>query len=644
MTKQSRARLNTNEVIPTKPAIALLRRDRIEKRMNIDELTQSCRPGFSDLAVQFGRFMADLAGERPLEIFLAAALASRYQQEGHICVDLAALAGGSLVEGGEILAPELKTWTGILKRSSVVGKPGDFRPLILDGPRLYLYRYWDYETTLAHALQRRAGEGWAQVDQQILKDGLARLFPKEGDGGTDWQKAAAFTSVMKRFCVISGGPGTGKTFTVAKILALLLEQPGAEKVRIALAAPTGKAAMRLQEAIRSARERLDCRKEVKELIPEGASTIHRLLGSIPDSPYFRYHAGNPLPADVVVVDEASMVDLALLAKLAAALSPGARFILLGDKDQLASVEAGAVLGDICDTGTTHGYSPDFCRKLTEVSGENTTGEEGSMGIGDSIIHLERTYRFGAGSGIGRISRAVNNGDGAGSIGMMKSGAFADIRWRDLPRPEAAGAALRTCIIEGFSPYLQETEPAKALDLFSSFRILCALREGPYGVHGLNLLVEQILRHAGAVKKEGRWYRGRPVMVTRNDYNLRLFNGDVGITFPDPKAGNDLRVFFPAPDGSMRTFPPLRLPDHETVYALTVHKSQGSEFDRLVLILPDRDFPVLTRELIYTAVTRARQAVEIWGKEEVFCQAVSRRIERTSGLREALWGGVKNDAG
>jgi len=596
----------------------------------------------SELEIQFGRFMAELSGGENAEIALAAAMASHYQEEGNICFDLSSVAGKPAVEDGteDLVFPKLQKWQSILAKSPVVGRPGDFRPLILDGSRLYLYRYWEYENKLANILKGRTGEDGEKVDEGALKDGLARLFPEEGEEETDWQRVAAFVSVMKRFCVISGGPGTGKTYTVAKILALLLEQPGAEKIRIALAAPTGKAAARLQEAIKNSREKLNCRQDIKKLIPEEASTIHRLLGSVPDSPYFRHNAENPLPAEVVIVDEASMVDLALLSKLTQAVPPTARLILLGDKDQLASVEAGAVLGDICDTGEVHGYSQKFCNALKQVAGENVAcpaeGEDGH-GIRDSIIQLRRSYRFGAVSGIGEVSRAVNEGDGIRAMEIMKSGSCGDIQWKNLPRTDTMPAVLRDRIIEGFSPYLRETDPAETFDLFNRFRILCALREGPHGIRYMNLLIEQVLKNEGLIHQDGRWYIGRPVMITRNDYNLRLFNGDVGITLPDPKLGNELRVFFPAPDGSMRTFPPLRLPDHETVYAMTVHKSQGSEFDQVLFLMPDRSVPVLTRELVYTAITRAKEKVEVWGKEEVFRGAVSRRIERISGLREALWG-------
>ena len=596
----------------------------------------------SDLDIQLGRFLAKLSGGEKAEVALAAAMASHYQGEGNICLDLLSLAGKPILEDGigKLSFPELKKWLSILEKSPVVGRPGEFRPLILDGSRLYLYRYWDYETKLANILRARTAGDWEKVDEAALEDGLARLFPEDGQGDTDWQKVAAFASITMKFCLISGGPGTGKTFTVAKMLALLLEQPGAEKIRIALAAPTGKAAARLQEAIKSSREKLSCKEDIKKLIPEEASTIHRLLGSVPDSPYFRHNAENPLPVEVVVVDEASMVDLALLSKLAQAVPPTARFILLGDKDQLASVEAGAVLGDICDTGKVHGYSQRFCDALKKIAGEDvacpTEGGDGP-GIRDSIIQLRRSYRFGAVSGIGEVSRAVNEGDGVRAMELMKSGSYGEIQWKEIPRPEDLPAVLKDRIIEGFSAYLKETDPARAFDLFNRFRILCALREGPHGIHYMNLLAEDALRNERLIHRDSRWYPGRPVMITRNDYNLRLFNGDVGITLPDPKLENELRVFFPSLDGPMRTFPPLRLPDHETVYAMTVHKSQGSEFEQVLLLMPDRNVPVLTRELVYTAITRAKEKVEVWGKEDVFKGAISRRIERISGLREALWG-------
>ena len=259
------------------------------------------------------------------------------------------------------------------------------------------------------------------------------------------------------------------------------------------------------------------------------------------------------------------------------------------------------------------------------------------GLCDSIIQLRKSYRFGPSSGIGEVSKAVNEGDSPKAFTLLTSATYDDISWRALPRPELLLPALKEHIIAGFAPYFKERDHALKFDRFNRMRMLCAVREGPYGVNALNLLVERIVREEGLIRRRDRWYPGRPVLINRNDYTLKLFNGDVGVTLPDPASSGELRVFFPGGAGEMRRFHPLRLPEHETVYAMTVHKSQGSEFDRVLLLLPDRDSPVLTRELVYTAVTRARQHVGIWGVEEIFREALSRRIERRSGLREALWG-------
>jgi exodeoxyribonuclease V alpha subunit len=534
----------------------------------------------------------------------------------------------------------LKAWHKVLESQSVVGSPGDYRPLILDDrSRLYLYRYWEYEKRLADDLKRRAAGEINEIYIPLLKDGLSRLFAAAKNGETDWQKVAAHVSVTKRFCVISGGPGTGKSTLIAKILALNLEQAGDRKTRIALAAPTGKAAARLQEAIQNGREMLPVKDHVKEAIAIGASTIHRLLGTIAGSPYFRHNAENPLPVDLVVIDEASMVDLALLSKLVQAVPADARLILLGDRDQLASVEAGAVLGDICDRGHVQGFSGEFFKKCEEITGDriDIIPESGSEPeIRDCVVQLEKSYRFGKDSGIGALSRAVNRGDGDIAMSLLRSDEHDDIKWKALPSPDVLASILKATVIKGYKPYLKAENPLKIFHLFEQFRILCALRKGPFGVSALNSLVEQVLKKEKLINPDRPWYRGRPVLITRNDYNLELFNGDIGIILPDPASNNDLRAFFMPADRALRKFLPARLPEHETVYAMTVHKSQGSEFDRVLLLLPDRDAPVLTRELIYTGITRARQGVEVWGTDSVFLKGVGRRTLRASGLRDALW--------
>jgi exodeoxyribonuclease V alpha subunit len=314
-------------------------------------------------------------------------------------------------------------------------------------------------------------------------------------------------------------------------------------------------------------------------------------------------------------------------------------VLLGDRDQLASVEAGAVLGDLCDTGTEHGFSPALAKTLAELTGERVDpgpgGDPGSS-LRDGLAILHWSYRFGASGGIGAVSRSVNAGEADEALRLLREDPSDQVAWRETPPPERLGSALDGRLSEAFRPHLETRDPEEALARFARFRILCARRSGPFGVEEVNRRVEEILARAGLIDPGREWYPGRPVLVTRNDPALRLYNGDVGLTLPDPAAAGALRVFFPAPEGGLRTVAPLRLPTCETVYAMTVHKSQGSEFEELLLLLGAHSSRVLTRELVYTGITRARKNVEVWGAEAVFREAVSRRVERSSGLRDALW--------
>jgi exodeoxyribonuclease V alpha subunit len=595
-------------------------------------------------AAFIGREGADVSPWPPL----LAALVSNAVGHGHICLHLAEIADRPLrVDGQPQRLPPLAELRQLLAGKTTVGPPGALRPLILDdGGRLYLYRYWQYERHLAQALLAKAAAPPPALDEQLLADGLARYFPGGGGQETDWQQVAALAALRKRFCVISGGPGTGKTSTVVKILALLLEQAQSQAkdqeplLRIALAAPTGKSAVRLKEAISQMKENLDGRADLKAQIPEDVSTIHRLLGPKADSVRFRHHADNRLPHDVVIVDEASMVALPLLAKLAIALRDDARLILLGDRDQLASVEAGAALGDICGGPRQEPFSPAFVAALARLIGAQlpaTTAAGVLPPLSDAMVVLKKNYRFQADSGIGALGSAVNAGQGDEAMALLQGGASAAIAWRGAPRPEGLKKALTETVVQGYGHCLSAATAEEALRRFDAFRILCALRQGPYGVAGLNALVEEILAAQGLIDPRQRWYRGRPVLITVNDYQLKLFNGDIGMVFPDPEADGNPRVYFPTADGGVRKVSPLRLPAHETVYAMTIHKSQGSEFKRVLVMLPGHDSEGLTRELIYTGITRARQAVEIWGEERVFVEAVARKVERHSGLREALWG-------
>jgi exodeoxyribonuclease V alpha subunit len=493
------------------------------------------------------------------------------------------------------------------------------------------------------------------IDPRRLARALQDLFPPSPplSGQPDWQKVAAMAAVTRSFCVISGGPGTGKTSTVAKILSLLLsysEKP--EKMRILLGAPTGKAASRLQEAITST-------GLVKEHALPKATTLHRMLGSLPNSPSFRHNAANKLAADVVIIDEASMVDLPLMAKLMQAVPPAARLILLGDRHQLASVQPGSVLGDICHCAVMNSFSDSFCCLSSELTEDslapvlkNAASEERAL-LQDSFIELVQSYRFSPESSIAMLAGAVKEGhaDAALDILLSGSGKNGEVIWSELPSPEKIVSRLLKW--PGFEQYARLQHPLDSdscFDVLSRFRILCALRSGPYGMEKINsILASQIMRQSSkavlpyspVAGSSQTYFPGQPLMVTRNDYSLQLFNGDVGVVLPDPLQQDVLRVFFKNDSGTTHDIPPAMLPGYETVIAMTVHKSQGSEFDTVLLILPDHDFPVLTRELIYTAITRARHKVEIWGKKDIFRSAVSRRIRRSSGLSEALWGSADN---
>jgi len=597
----------------------------------------------TDLDLHFARFMERLAGSDAPGLALAAALASHATGQGDICVNLRqwaqrwkAIAGTS----PDAALPPTSDWLAAVRASPVVGRPGMRQPLVLDRRgRLYLYRYWRYEQQLADDLRRRA-QASELVDAPQLRIDLERLFPRHPQLiGPDWQKIAAATAALKRVCVISGGPGTGKTSTVLKILALLAGQTRNRSLRIAMAAPTGKAAARMQESIRAAKPGLNLPPEQAAQIPEEASTLHRLLGGRPDSVYFRHDRDNPLPLDVLVVDEVSMVGLALLAKTVAALPPAARLILLGDKDQLASVEAGAVLGEVCFGAGR--FTPELRSQLTGLTGETLPpGREAPSPLVDAIILLRHSYRFGSASGIGALARAVNQGQPAMAEALLADSTHQDIHWHTLTDPETLPEQLAAPVINGFTAYLKAVrdneEPPAIFAAFNRFRVLSAVRKGPFGVEALNQLCQNALQDQELIDARQTWYLGRPVMIVRNDYNLRLFNGDIGITLSDLDDTERVKVFFLGNDGALRSFAPARLPEHETVYAMTVHKSQGSEFDSILVVTPNEPSPVLSRELLYTALTRAKQHAVFYGTPDVFAAAVERRLRRSSGLRDRLW--------
>jgi exodeoxyribonuclease V alpha subunit len=734
-----------------------------------------------DLSNEQGRAPAPL-------VLLLAALVSHQVGRGHVCVDLATLMADAAATLS--LPPEESTAARGQNKANQAGSdqelfadpthtdPGQTRPsdllaqvsvqeclvalndalavndgslttpLVLSGTRLYLRRFWRYEQYIADGIQQRLAQPSPLTDPlstaaATLSQALNVLFRPQGalnsqnsqsasnsqdsQSSVDYQKLACALAARSRFAVITGGPGTGKTTTVVKLLAALQsvageslerkEQDGkkGKKYRIRLAAPTGKAAARLNESIGGAVSRLPLAQLPGQVvladIPTKVTTLHRLLGSRPDTRKFRHNRDNPLLVDILVIDEASMVDLDMMASVFAALPASAQLILLGDKDQLASVDAGAVLGELCQRAPDGHYLPATVQWLKAITSTDIPAflqDSNGQPLDQAVAMLRKSYRFAEGSGIRHLAEAVNtNTLNADTLQQARDATFEDVVWLNGRSKKPSLESTQTLICGhavsgnqqafnnngegrmdgngqplpppvGYRHYLtlmqdhnldsnsttgQWNQLAKSvLQAFSDFQILCALRRGPWGVEGLNDLIARHLRAQRLIPRAEGWYTGRPVLITGNDYNLGLMNGDVGITFSvpsnmgtdigrgagpqsdDEKTQTVLRVAFPTSDGSgdIRWISPSRLQQLETVYAMTVHKSQGSEFNHTCLILPDRVSPVLTRELIYTGITRAKNWFSlITGATSVFSDGVGQRVVRASGLGAVLDGDSVN---
>lgn len=613
----------------------------------------------------FARFAGKLVPQSQPEMLLAAALLAHMEGRGHSCLvlDELLIAPQELLGWPEEAAAELtetfaalpRDWKDSLADSLLVQTGEDRKqPLVLDGGRLYLRRYWQYECRVAASIATRAAAN-PEVDTEQTGRWLGEFFPTDSIG-PDWQKIACAVALRGRLAIITGGPGTGKTYTVARLLALLFaSSPEPDRLRVALAAPTGKAAARLKQSIDSAIAGLDCPGlPLADLVAGtgAARTLHSLLGARPDTRRLRHDAANPLDIDVLIVDEASMIHLEMMDALLAALPPAARLILLGDKDQLASVEAGAVLGDLCRTAEAGRYLPATRDYVVHSCGETIPGDyldPAGPALTQQTVMLRQSRRFGG--PIGELALAVNRGDVAAANACLQAGIGAILHWSTKDTPAAAvrlALTGRAGAEGGYRGYLEKLrerpKSGEAEDYqpwirsvlveFDRFRILCALRDGESGVAGLNQAIESALQQEKLISKRGEWYAGRPVMVTRNDYGANVFNGDIGIALP---AADDesMRVYFLDGD-TVRSVLASRLAEVETAYAMTVHKSQGSEFEHTALVLPPQSNPVLTRELIYTGITRARKHFTLIGTNPaVLDEAISRKTRRASGLAERI---------
>jgi exodeoxyribonuclease V alpha subunit len=609
--------------------------------------------------VHVGLRLARLGGEADFAVVLAAALAARAPRLGHVCVDLATIdhtASSDTETPADLAAlpwPEPVAWTDRLAASALVGAG---RPLRLAGTALYLDRLWSDEGRVATDLSTRASAPAAGVDDTVLAAGLEALFEGAGPDGPDLQRLAAAAAVLSRVSVVAGGPGTGKTRTVARVLALLDAQAaaaGGRPPRIALAAPTGKAAARLEEAVRDGAASMPVGEGVRRRLAalEGI-TLHRLLGFNPGNrTRFRHNRLNHLPFDVVVVDETSMVSLSLMARLVEAVRPEARLILVGDPEQLASVEAGAVLGDIvgpASQGLKLGAATRA--RLAAVTAEDLPADgtpvdrtpvHGTRAIGDGIVVLSTVHRYGG--AIAALARSIHRGDADGALEVLgQDGTNAE--WIDADADEAGTSApqllapVRATAVESGRLVIEAARAGDAVSAMAAlgrFRLLCAHRRGPAGVSAWMQHVESWLRaEVDGFTTGADWYVGRPVIVTENDYTLGLFNGDTGVVV-DGGGGRLVAAF--ERGGTVADVTPTRLAAVDTVYAMTVHKSQGSQFDTVALLVPGADSRLLTRELLYTAVTRARHRLIVVGSEGSLRTAIGRPIARASGLRRALWG-------
>jgi exodeoxyribonuclease V alpha subunit len=557
-------------------------------------------------------------------------LLSKRMSEGHICIDL------KEVNPEELQAEytDFNPSQAQLINHPLISDGHSYTPFVLYNDKLYFQRYFVYESKIIDKIQlfiHHEQQSRPYYREQLLnqKNFIGTLFNNTASTDINWQYLAVLSAVLNQFTIITGGPGTGKTTTVAKILSLMYAVNSGLKV--ALAAPTGKAANRMSESLKQAHFLdISTKETVDKLEP---MTIHRLLGTIRDSIYFKHNAENPIPYDLVVIDESSMIDAALFSKLLDAISPTTKIILLGDKDQLASVEAGSLFGDLCiaqeKLNTFSKPTINFFQSFFDSGADLLRHEQISHHLlFEHVIVLQHSYRFSSGDGIGKISKAIIEN----KIEDIQS--FFDNKDDKVTLDPQYSEAIFKKFIDGYRDYIEETDIRQAFKKLNQLRVLCAIRESSEGVIHINERIEKYLHENKWIRKDTEFYEHRPVMMTKNNYNLGLFNGDIGIVRKDSEG--KIKVWFENSEGNLISFLPAAIDAVETVYAMTIHKSQGSEFDQVMIILPKNDeLALLTRELLYTAITRAKERVVIqWTLSEI-ADCATRSVQRGSGITERL---------
>lgn len=585
-----------------------------------------------------------LRPDTPDAVLVGAALASLAVSDGHAGLD--PTQPQRLIEA-DVDWPAPDAWLAQLQASPWVEVPGaddavaGDAPLVLENGLLYLRRYREYERRLAHGLQRIAAHALPGADPGTLATLFGQLFPQARDG-IDHQARAAAVALRHPLVLVTGGPGTGKTTTIARLLVLLAAQAvqaDQPLPRVALAAPTGRAAERMAESLRLAVQRLrlvGIAPALCDAMPSTGTTLHRLLGVIPDSPRFRHHADNPLPYDVVVVDEASMIDLPLMTKLVEAVADGSRLVLLGDPDQLPSVEAGDVLSAILRaSGDGLGTQADDAQALRALLAPDALQPLAPpRHFAGRRVQLQRGYRQTDALDLAPLAHAVRDGNSATALALLRVGTLAGVQFHEDQSDPLQHH--REQLLGHWRGLGEAADPGVALANAGRIRLLTAVREGPQGARGLNARIEALLAGVPRPGMAPGYFHGRLLLITENSYRHRLFNGDIGICLIDRHGS--VTAWFPGetPD-QPRGFHPGALPAHESAFAMTVHKAQGSEFDEVWLQLPRRDNRVLSRELIYTGMTRARQALHVLGSAEVLEAALARHASRLSGLAARLQG-------